>query len=76
MKRTIKNLTATPVMLLFTAGAFVVLAVSVVLMAGESLVSAVVSSKTTTKKGDRKPKALSPELLSVVASPSAEFSGR
>ncbi|MFB2917356.1 MULTISPECIES: hypothetical protein [Aerosakkonema] len=41
MKASIKRLISLPLMLLFTSSAFVVLAVSVVLMAAESLLSEV-----------------------------------
>lgn len=51
MKAAIKKLTSLPLMLLFTASAFVVLAVSVVLMAAESIVSAVLARATAPKKG-------------------------
>ncbi|GEM_PF-3011424 len=50
MKAGTNKLTSLPLMLLFTASAFVVLAVSVVLMAAESIVSAVLPQATAAKK--------------------------
>ena len=51
MKAPTNKLTSLPLMLLFTASAFIVLAVSVVLMTVESLISALLSQTTTSKKG-------------------------
>ncbi|MBD2179963.1 hypothetical protein H6S82_21685 [Planktothrix sp. FACHB-1355] len=50
MKASIKTLISLPLMLLFTGSAFVVLAVSVVLMAAESLLSAVLPQAKAAKK--------------------------
>jgi len=51
LKDAAKKLASIFLMLIFTVAAFVVLAVSVVLMAAESMVSAILSKAKTPKKG-------------------------
>ena len=58
MKTYTKKLTSVFLMLVFTASAFIVLAVSVVLMTVESLISALLPQTTTSKKGTGKEEAV------------------
>ncbi len=62
MKAAIKKLISVFLMLIFTAAAFAVLAVSVVLLAAESVISAILSPGQAPKKGSLKDR-LSPGKL-------------